>query len=116
MRTDIAARGSGGVARYSHERGLIPRLGFFVGHESQIPYDFAELLGAIAPRPVLVVQPQLDRDATPADVKTAIEQAKKVYALYGSPAKLELREPWDYNRLPTRTQDEIVKWMGGNLH
>ena len=61
------------------------------------------------------VQPQLDRDATPADVKTAVEQAKRVYALYGAPAALDLQEPWDYNRLPNRTQDEIVKWMGANL-
>ena len=115
MRTDTAAKGTGGIARYSHERGLIPRLGFFVGHEDQIPYDFPELLAAVAPRPVLVVQPQLDRDATPADVKSAVEQARRVYALYGSAAKLELQEPWDYNRLPTKTQDEIVKWMGMNL-
>jgi pimeloyl-ACP methyl ester carboxylesterase len=114
MRTDTAARGTGGVARYSQERGLIPRLGFFVGHENEIPYDFPELLGMAAPRPVLVVQPELDRDATPADVKSAVEQAKRVYALYGS-TKLELQAPWDYNRLPNKTQDEIVKWMGTNL-
>jgi pimeloyl-ACP methyl ester carboxylesterase len=65
MRTDTAARGTGGVARYSHERGLIPRLGFFVGREDRIPYDFDDLIATIAPRPVLVVEPQLDRDATP---------------------------------------------------
>ena len=29
----------------------MPRLGFFVGHERQIPYDFEDVLGAIAPRP-----------------------------------------------------------------
>ena len=57
----------------------------------------------------------MDRDATPADVKTAIAQAKRVYALYGSAAKLEFQDPWDYNRLPAKTQDEIVKWMGANL-
>jgi pimeloyl-ACP methyl ester carboxylesterase len=115
MRSDAADRGTGGVARYSHEHALIPRLGFFVGHENQIPYDFPELLGAVAPRPVLVVQPQLDRDATPADVKTAVGQAKRVYALYDSAAKLELLEPGDYNRQPNKTQDEIVKWMDANL-
>jgi pimeloyl-ACP methyl ester carboxylesterase len=115
MRSDTAERGTGGVARYSHERGLIPRLGFFVGHENQIPYDFPELLGMVAPRPVLVVQPRWDRDATPEEVKTAVEQAKKVYALYGAAAKLELQEPWDYNRLPAGMQDEIVQWMGANL-
>jgi hypothetical protein len=90
---------------------MIPRLGFFVGHETQIPYDFQDLLGMIAPRPVLVVQPQLDRDATPNDVSTAVSEAKRVYSLYGAGNKLEFSEPWDYNRLPNDTQDKIVQWM-----
>jgi dienelactone hydrolase len=115
MRTDTAARGTGGVARYSHERGLIPRLGFFAGQEARIPYDFHELLATLAPRPALVIQPQLDRDATPAEVHTAVEQARKVYALYDVPAKLALHEPWDYNRLPDATQDWIIQWMSSNL-
>jgi hypothetical protein len=115
MRTDTADRGTGGVARYSQERGLIPRLGFFAGKEDRIPYDFDELLGTIAPRPALVIQPQFDRDATPADVHAAVDQAKKVYALYGATGKLALQEPWDYNRLPDKTQDGIIEWMKANL-
>ena len=116
MRTDVASHGDGGVARYSVERGEIPKLGFFIGHESQIPYDYQDLLGMIAPRPVLVVEPTLDRDATPADVEGAVNQAKQVYALYGAADKLSILEPWDYNRLPNKTQDEAVKWMGVNFH
>jgi pimeloyl-ACP methyl ester carboxylesterase len=115
MRTDTAARGTGGIARYSHEHPLMPRLGFFIGHEDRIPFDFDELLAAIAPRPTLVVQPQLDRDATPADVSAAVQQARHVYDLYGAAGKLELQEPWDYNRLPAKVQDEILKWMAANL-
>jgi pimeloyl-ACP methyl ester carboxylesterase len=115
MRTDTNAKGTGGVARYSHERDLIPRLGFFAGHEDRIPYDFDELLAMVAPRPALVIQPQLDRDATPADVRSAVDQARKVYTLYGVPGKLALREPWDYNRLPDSTQDLIIQWMSTNL-
>ena len=115
MRTDTATRGDGGVARYSYERDLIPSLGFFVGHEAQIPYDYQDLLGMIAPRPVLVVQPQLDRDATPADVESAVTQAKQVYSLYGAGDKLAISEPWDYNRLPNKTLDETVKWVTSNL-
>jgi pimeloyl-ACP methyl ester carboxylesterase len=115
MRADVAARGDGGVARYSQERGLIPSLGFFIGHEAQIPYDYPDLLGMIAPRPVLVVQPLLDRDATLADVEGAIAQAKQVYSLYGAGDKIAIDEPWDYNRLPNKTLDEAVKWMGANL-
>src|SRR5580658_3050127 len=115
MRTDTADRGTGGVARYSHERGLIPRLGFFVGREDRIPYDFDDLLDAIAPRPVLVMEPQLDRDGTPADVRRAVEQARKIYGLYGAVDKLALYEPWDYTRLPEKSQDWIVQWMGATL-
>ena len=115
MRTDAAERGDGGIARYSSERPLMPRLGFFIGHERQIPYDFDEVIGAIAPRPLLVVQPALDRDANPADVHSAVDEARKVYALYGAADKLELSEPWDYNRLPEKTQDEIIRWMHGKF-
>jgi dienelactone hydrolase len=115
MRTDVAERGDGGIGRYSAERGLLPRLGFFIGHERQIPYDFEDVIGLIAPRPVLVVQPTLDRDANPADVRAAVGEAKKVYALSGAETKLELREPWDYNRLPEKTQDEIIQWMLGQM-
>jgi dienelactone hydrolase len=115
MRTDAAERGTGGVARYSYERPLIPRLGFFVGHEAQIPYDFDELIATVAPRPVLVVQPQFDRDANVADVRNAVESARRVFGLYGAASKLALDEPWDYNRLPTVTQNRIVEWMRTNL-
>ncbi len=115
MRTDTVARGTGGLARYSLDLPLVPRLGFFIGHEAQIPYDYDELLAVIAPRPVYVLQPQLDRDASPAEVKTAVDQAKKIYSLYEAPDKLMLDEPWDYNRLPEATQDRIIKWMSENM-
>ena len=69
----------------------------------------------IAPRPVLVVEPQLNRDATPADVASAVTQAKQVYSLYGAGNKLAISQPWDYNRLPNKTQDDVVRWMTSNL-
>ena len=94
---------------------MIPQLGFFVGHESQIPYDYDDLLAMIAPRPVLVVQPLLDRDATPEDVAGAVRQARQVYALYGAQNKIAIQEPWDYNRLPNNTQADAIDWMKANL-
>ncbi len=116
MRTDTVSTGTGGVGRYAFERGLIPRLGYFVGHEKQIPYDYDGLLAMIAPRPVLVVEPLLDRDATPSDVSNAINQARKVYALYGAKDQLGLMEPWDYNRLPTYIQNQAIEWMSTHEH
>jgi pimeloyl-ACP methyl ester carboxylesterase len=112
MRTDTADKGMGGLARYSIDLPLIPQLGAFVGHESRLPYDYNELIAAVAPRPVYVVQPQLDRDADVADVRAAVEQARRIYSLYKASDKLMLVEPWDYNRLPEATQDKIIEWMG----
>ena len=111
MRTDTAVKGTGGIARYSVERGLMPRLGFFIGHEEQLPYDYNELIATIAPRPALIVEPQLDRDATVADVHAAVEQARKIYSLQNAESKLGLYEPWDFTRLPAMTQDWIIQWM-----
>jgi dienelactone hydrolase len=111
MRTDTADRPTGGLARVSVERPLAPRLGWFIGQEARVPYDYDELISAIAPRPVLVVQPSMDRDATPADVRTAVESARKAYALHQAAERLTLHEPHDYQRLPTATQNAAIQWM-----
>jgi pimeloyl-ACP methyl ester carboxylesterase len=111
MRTDTADRGTGGLARYSEERALLPRLGFFVGHEGRLPYDFDDVLAAIAPRSVLVVEPTMDRATTPGDVRQAVIRARRVYELYSAADKLAIHEPVDYTRLTNATQDWAVRWM-----
>ena len=111
MRTDTADRGTGGLARYSEERALLPRLGFFIGHESRVPFDFDELIASIAPRSVLVVEPTMDRATTPEDVRQAVTRARQVYNLYSAGDKLALYEPVDYTRLTGATQDWAVRWM-----
>jgi hypothetical protein len=58
----------------------------------------------------------MDRDANPGEVRQAVEEAKKIYTLYNAAGKLQLDEPWDYNRLPEATQDRIIQWMGENMH
>ena len=89
----------------------MPRLGFFIGNESRLPYDFDELIATIAPRPVLVVEPTMDRATTPADVRQAVARARQVYNLYVASDKLMLHEPVDYTRLTAATQDEAIRWM-----
>jgi len=115
MRTDTADKGTGGIARYSVTLPLLPRLGFFVGNEAKLPYDYNELVASIAPRPMYVLSPQFDRDSTPADVHGAVDQARKVFSLYNASDNLVLDEPYDYNRLPEVTQDRIIKWMKDNM-
>jgi cephalosporin-C deacetylase-like acetyl esterase len=115
MRTDTEKKGTGGIARYFREHDLLPRMGAFAGKEAQLPYDYDELISAIAPRPVYVLAAQFDRDATPTDVKLAVDQAKKVYSLYNATGNIMLDEPWDYNRLPQGTEDRMIKWMAEKM-
>ena len=89
----------------------MPRLGLFIGNEARVPYDYDELLGLVAPRPVLVVQPQRDRDANPADVRAAVEAARRVYSLHSDASKLGFDEPDDIARLTMATQNRIIEWM-----
>jgi len=63
----------------------------------------------------MIVEPQLDRDGNPADVRAAVDRAKKAYVLHGASASLALSEPWDYTRLPNSTQEEIIRWMRANF-
>jgi dienelactone hydrolase len=111
MRTDTPDRGTSGMTRYSHLYGLIPRIGLFAGRESQLPYDYDELIALIAPRPVLVVQPLKDRDAHADDVRAAVKRAQAVFTLKQAADRLELHEPDDYGRLTNDMQDKIIEWM-----
>lgn len=115
MRSDTPDKGMSGMTRYSHLYGLIPRLGLFAGNEAALPYDFDDVIALIAPRPVLIVQPQRDRDADPAAVRNAVNNAKHTYTLQQAGNKLAILEPDDYGRLTDKTQDEAIQWMKANF-
>ena len=114
LRPATPDKGLEGVQAYSHLHGLIPRLGFFVGQERRIPFDFHEVLAAIAPRPLLVVAPALDRDACFSDVKACVDEAGKVYRLFGKENSLGFSGPQDYNHFHNNRQQEVLDWLAAN--
>lgn len=112
LRLSPAAKGTEGVRQYSHLHGLLPRLGAFVGQEERLPFDFDEVLAAIAPRDVLVIAPSLDRYAPVADVEALIEQAKGVYARLGNQNALQLQTPLAFNSFTPAMQESVRNWLG----
>ena len=60
--------------------GSLEPPGLFAGNESQIPYDYADLLTAIAPRPALIYAPVGDRFAVPSAVAAAARAAKSAWS------------------------------------
>jgi dienelactone hydrolase len=112
LRLDTQDKGVEGIRHYSHLHGLLPRLGFFVGHEDRVPFDFDEVLALIAPTPVLLVAPTLDRYARIADVRREVETSQKVYDLLGHGDALQFETPEDINRFPHGTQEHAFDWLG----
>src|SRR5690606_10244181 len=45
---------------YSHLHGFIPRLGLFADKPAEAPVDFGEVIAAAAPKPMLIIAPDLD--------------------------------------------------------
>jgi len=111
FRTDTDDSGAGGVRRYSHLYGWMPRLGAFVGREAKVPVDFPEILAAAAPKGLCVVAPRKDWHATHADVVKAVGQARKAYKLLGAADALDFLEPDDWNRLTTEMQGQVIRWL-----
>lgn len=99
LRLDTPEKGTEGVRHYSHLHGLLPKLGFFLGHEERLPIDYDELLALAAPKQVLIVAPEFDRYAPVGDVRQEVVAAQTVYRALGREGDLELRTPRDFNRL-----------------
>jgi pimeloyl-ACP methyl ester carboxylesterase len=111
MRTNTPDRGTEGIKAWSHLHGLMPRLGFFVGEENRIPYDFHEVMACIAPRPLLVIAPLVDKDAHHEDVVKSVDESKKVYSLYNASANIEIYSPNDINRLSPEMREKMYEWL-----
>ncbi|MDB4582980.1 dienelactone hydrolase family protein, partial [Draconibacterium sp.] len=114
MRTNTRETGTEGIKAYSHLHGLLPRLGFFTGNENRIPFDFPEILACIAPRPILVIAPQLDKDAHLPDIRNCMKDLRNIYDLYGIPGKIELFSPDDFNRFSEEMREKMYEWLKNN--
>jgi pimeloyl-ACP methyl ester carboxylesterase len=111
MRMDVHGNETEGIRRYSHLRPTIPRLGLFLGNEKRIPYDFHEVLGLIAPRPVFILAPKHDQDWVYDDVEVCYREAVKVFDLYGRKEDIVLHSPVDFNRYPPEYQQKVIDWL-----
>ncbi|TCO89850.1 hypothetical protein EV701_11222 [Chthoniobacter flavus] len=71
----------------------MPRLAAFKGRSREMPFDFDELLAALAPRPVMLSAPLHDANFQAASVDRIAAAARTVYALLGAPEGLVVRHP-----------------------
>ena len=87
------------VRVFSHLHGFIPRLGFFADQPNQAPIDFGEIMAVVAPKPILVVSPDMDPHTDHHALQAMLDPVKSVYRLYGKGENLQTEYPNDINRL-----------------
>jgi pimeloyl-ACP methyl ester carboxylesterase len=114
LRSSRPEKRTEGIRHYSHIHGTIPRLGFFVGQETRLPFDFDEALALLAPKPAMIVAPTLDRYAPVADVRAGVEHSRKIYRLLGVESALTLDTPVDFNRFSRNTQQRVFDWIAAH--
>ena len=67
----------------------MPRIASHFGNDAaKVPFDFPEIIAALAPRPFLACAAVKDSDFDVGGVRDTLEAARKVYALYGRASQL----------------------------
>jgi hypothetical protein len=84
----------------------MPRLADYRGRLGEIPFDFSELIGALAPRHVLIVAPQGDTNFRADSVDRVVAAARPVFALYGHPERLRLEHPEGGHDFPMEMREK----------
>jgi len=83
----------GNLAGWSHA-GYMPRIASVYGKDARrMPFDFTEVLAAIAPRAVFVSAPTKDDNFELSGVEDCLSAARPVYELFGAGDKLAAAHP-----------------------
>jgi len=87
----------------------MPRLADYRSRLQEIPFDFHELIGALAPRDVLIVAPLKDSNFQAKSVDRIAASAGEVYKLYGHPDRLRVEHPDCEHDFPVEMREEAYK-------
>jgi dipeptidyl aminopeptidase/acylaminoacyl peptidase len=82
----------GDIKGWTSER-YMPRLLSYQNRLPEIPFDFHEMVGALAPRPCFISAPLKDDNFKWKSVDEVVAAAGQVYKLYGKPGNLVVKHP-----------------------
>jgi len=93
----------------------MPRLSDYRGRLSEIPFDFHELLGALAPRPIFVNAPLHDSNFRWKSVDECASAAGDVYQLLGGDGNLIVEHPDSDHNFPAELREGAYKLIDSVL-
>ncbi len=101
----------GKIAGWSHQ-GYMPRLRSRYGLDpAKVPFDFPELIGALAPRACFVNAPTRDANFEVEGVKVCLGAAGPVYGLLGHPGRLRAVHPEAEHAFPGSSRDAAYRFI-----
>jgi dienelactone hydrolase len=105
----------GNITGWTQNRYL-PRLRDYLGRPAEIPFDFHELVGALAPRGLFVNAPLGDSNFRWQSVDRIASAAQPVYALYHADKNLVVRHPDCPHRFPPELRREAYAFIDARIH
>lgn len=85
------------------------KLADYRGRLADIPFDFHEMIGALAPRDVLIIAPKKDSNFRAESVDRVVAAAKPIFKLYGHEDHLRVEHPDCEHDFPTELREEAYK-------
>jgi hypothetical protein len=87
----------------------MPRLADYQDRLEQIPFDFAEMIAALAPRPTLIVAPLHDGNFRAASVDRVVKSARPVFELFGHSSRLRVEHPECEHDFPSEMREAAYR-------
>lgn len=110
----------GDPKNWQPERGwcqtrYMPRLADYRGRLAEIPFDFHELIGALAPRPVFINAPLRDDNFRWQSVDEIVKAATPIFELYGARQNLRVEHPDCLHDFPEAVREQAYAFLASRL-
>jgi dienelactone hydrolase len=110
----------GDPKRWAHGQGwcqdrYMPRLADYAGRLDRIPFDFDELIAALAPRPLFVNAPLKDANFQWKSVDRVVATAREVYAVLGAAGAIAVEHPDGLHDFPQEQREHAYAFMEAAL-
>ncbi|HOK08742.1 MAG TPA: alpha/beta fold hydrolase [Candidatus Hydrogenedens sp.] len=106
---------NGDLTGWSH-KGYMPRIKEqYQCNPDLLPFDFTEILGTLAPRPVFINAPIHDNNFEVSGVDDCVNSAKKIYALYKAEDNLKVVHPDCGHDFPPEIREEAYQFLDKHL-
>jgi len=101
----------GDLTGWSH-KGYMPRIAEVYGKDpARMPFDFPEILAALAPRAVFINAPLHDDNFEVSGVRECVEAATPIYKLYGAPEQLQAVHPDCAHDFPPEIREQAYTFI-----